>query len=724
MHGSGPTTHAVSDRLTYLLIWVVSVCLVGVVSVVVTTSLAALIFAGPLEVFLPIGLAAGLTGGVVVNLAIGATARSGALVALPAATAAVVLSIVMAGLSATLGEVPPEVMAASAALALAAATFVTGLLFLVAGMFRLGEAARYVPYPVVAGFLGGVGVLTVRGALELAAVPAGGALLDAAAVAHWLPALLLGAAFLVVMRLWRTRALLPVVIVAAVGLYHIGLMAFGFDIAAATRAGLLLGRPDAAAAAPFPLFGIARHADLPAILGQWPSIAVLALIALVAATLGASGVELSTRREIHIDRDLRTIGLGNIAAAVGGGINAYHNVGATVLLHRMLDGASGRAGLGVALVLAVVLVGGMEPLMLLPRVVCAAVLVYVGLDLVQSWVLTARRRMPRGDFAILLGIVVVGVTVGFLEAVAVGMAAAVVLFIVNYARLDFVRTALDGRLRQSTIERGEAQRQTIVAAGAGVGIFELQGYVFFGSARRLLHRLSGALSSDTTSLRAIIVDFRHTQGVDVSAGVALAGLARRCTARGVRLWFTDTTAGLDAMIRLADPAADFRMAPNLDVALAWEEDELLSHLPPGPPASALAEVMSRIDAAGFGALFERRRIAAGTLLYREGDPSDSLVLLEAGCMSARVSTSGGAEVKVATILPDALIGEVGFFGGVARTATVLAETDSVVRIVRSADLDQLGLRAPKLCEAFLRHGASLMAHRLARTNALLRVTYR
>lgn len=412
-------------------------------------------------------------------------------------------------------------------------------------------------------------------------------------------------------------------------------------------------------------------------------------------------------------------------AALGGGVHAYHHVGSTVLLHGFVPGAPARVGLGVALMLAVVLAVGTDVLTLLPRVICAAVLVYAGLGLIDTWVVAARRRMPAGDFAILLGIAVVGVSVGFLQAVAVGMVAAVGLFIFNYARLDFVRTALDGSLRQSTTERSEAARDVLIGAGAGVRIFELQGYVFFGGAEKLLARLSDELSGrNSAPIRAIIVDFRHTQGVDVSAGMALAGLARRCAVRGVRLWFTNADARLDAMIRRSDPDAGFRVAPTLDAALAVEEDEVLSRMPVGHPASALAELMARIDAAGHGVLFPRQHVAEGTVVYRQGEAGDSLVLLEEGCMSARVITPEGIEVPVATILPGALIGEIGFFGGVDRTASVVAANDSIVRVVRRADLEHLMRQSPELGEEFLRCGASLMAHRLARTNALLRHTYR
>ncbi len=720
MQGPGTTGLMLSGRLADGLLWLTSVLFVGVMSAVVTSSLASLIFSGPLEPFLPIGLTAGLTGAIVVNFLVGIKKRNGALVALPAAATTVILAISLSDLAAVLGSAPAEVFAASAALTLVGASFMTGILFFAAGVFRLGELARYIPYPVFAGFLGAVGLLIVLGAVEMAAQPAEAALLDASAVAYWLPAVVLGSALLAGTRIWQSRSLLPIAILVALVLFHAGRLMMGIEVDAAAAMGLLLVAPDSVALGLFPVVEIADRADVRAVLAQWPELTVLAVIALVAATLGASGIELSTGREIQLNRDLRITGLGNLLAAAGGGLAAYHNVGSTLLLHRMLGGASGRAGLGVSFVLAAVLAGGIDLLSLLPRAVSAAVLVYVGLDLIDQWVVSARRRLPRGDFAILVGIVAVGVTVGFLQAVAVGIVAATGLFIFNYARLDFVRASLDASLRQSTTERGAAAREALIASGAGVRIFELQGYVFFGAAHRLMRRLSGQLSGEGDRIRAIILDFHHTQGVDISAAIALAGLAKRCKQREVRLWLTDAGSGLDAMIRRADPAAAFLVAPTLDAALAAEEETLLTELPPARDLSELTLLMKRIEAAGHGDLFACEAINSGTELYRQGEPSDSLVLLEEGRMAALVTTDEGGALHVATILPGALVGEIGFFGGVARTATVVAEADSMVRIIRHPALAELSRRNPELGQAFLGCGAALLAHRLARANALRR----
>jgi SulP family sulfate permease len=213
----------------------------------------------------------------------------------------------------------------------------------------------------------------------------------------------------------------------------------------------------------------------------------------------------------------------------------------------------------------------------------------------------------------------------------------------------------------------------------------------------------------------------------VSAAVALAGLARRLAERGTRLWLTGAGPELGPMILRADAEADFRTAPELDTALASEEETLLAGEAveeDGAPPSAMAALLERIETAGHGGLFERQEVSAGTVVYRQGAASNCLVLLEAGRMSAWLATPQGGQVRVATILPGAMIGEIGFFGGIDRTATVVADTDCVLRHVHRSALEDLIRRDQGLGRDFLACGAALMAQRLARTNALIRHTHR
>ena len=137
----------------------------------------------------------------------------------------------------------------------------------------------------------------------------------------------------------------------------------------------------------------------------------------------------------------------------------------------------------------------------------------------MQWLWIERQRLQLADVLLVLAILAVAVTVGFLEAIVAGTLAASALFILSYSRLDVVRGRMTGQLRLSTTERSEASVSTDdFARGGETLILELQGYVFFGTAHALIGRLRAEIASrGEAAVRNVIVDFRRVQGLDASA---------------------------------------------------------------------------------------------------------------------------------------------------------------------------------------------------------------
>ena len=77
-------------------------------------------------------------------------------------------------------------------------------------------------------------------------------------------------------------------------------------------------------------------------------------------------------------------------------------------------------------------------------------------------------------------------------------------------------------------------------------------------------------------------------------------------------------------------------------------------------------------------------------------------------------------MRVATFLPGAVVGEIGLYAGIVRTATVAADVDSTIRKVTRESLDRLSERDPALARDFHAMVAGLLARRLTRATALLR----
>ena len=427
--------------------------LVSLLSVVLMISVAGMIFSGSLAPFLRQGIGLSLFGGVVLGIvgAFGTSFRG--TICHPQDVTGVILALAAAAVAGRVAE--PGAVYATVAMLIALASVVTGLAFVGAGMLRLGILARFIPYPVMGGFLASAGFLMAAGAVRMVteATDLTG-LVRPEAVWRWAPVLALGIAMLWVARRSGRALALPGMVVAAFAGFYAWLLLSGVSIAEAGQRGLLLG-PFAVDRGFLGAFrpSLLAEADYGALLTAIPALATLVGLAFVGAMLNASAIELGTDHPVDLNRDLRGVGVANLLAGLGGGVTGYHVLGCTLLAHRLIGVDSRWIGVGVGLTAGAILAGGASVLGMLPVAAFAAFLAFLGLDLLYQWLWVERRRLPLPDFLLVLAMLVVSVTMGFLQAIALGVLAASALFVFAYSRLDVVRGRLSGALRLSTTER-------------------------------------------------------------------------------------------------------------------------------------------------------------------------------------------------------------------------------------------------------------------------------
>ena len=111
---------------------------------------------------------------------------------------------------------------------------------------------------------------------------------------------------------------------------------------------------------------------------------------------------------------------------------------------------------------------------------------------------------------------------------------------------------------------------------------------------------------------------------------------------------------------------------------------------------------------------ERREISGGECLVRQGDPADTLFFVEAGRFRVLIETDAGAKV-VAQIESGEPVGELAFFGGGTRTATLQASRDSVVMAVDRLAYDGVVAKHPELAAMLLKSVSQRLAAVTAKT---------
>ncbi|MBA2667518.1 MAG: SLC26A/SulP transporter family protein [Trueperaceae bacterium] len=698
--------------------------LLGTLYVVLAISLASLVFTGDLEAFRANAIGLALTSTLLIALVVVVLGSlPGSAVSVQDTPAAILAIMASAALAAMPPGAEPIAQFMTVVALVALTTIATGGLFLAVGVAKLGRFVRFLPYPVVGGFLAGTGWLLLTGGIGVMSdvqpsLSYGADLFAAGIPVRWLPGLAFAIVAVVVTQSLRHPLSFPALVVAAIVVFY---GALGLSGAAASdwrAAGILLGPfPDADMLRPV------RAGDLPhvdwgvVVRGAMGGATVMAL-SLLALLLNATGLELALGRKIDLNRELRSAGIGNLLAGAMGGLVGYHVLSFTLLNHRI--GALGRrVSVAALVVVAAVLLLGPSFLETVPSFVVGGVIAYLGLSLLIDWVYTAYAQLSRLEYGIVIVILLAIAGLGFLSGVGIGIVLAVVLFVVDYGRVDPVRHTLGGGDARSRVRWSAADERILRGRGDGVMLVALQGFLFFGSTHAVVARIERRLAERTT-LEHLVLDFRHVTGADSTAVAGLASLARTTTVAGVRLVLAAVPPALEDRVRRAVASHGEHTAPvvivaTADEALEWCERRVLDverrDRPVGTAVSGTDDAQV-LDVADLLESMERLELSAGQRLLEQGAPSDALFIVESGRLTALLETPGTAPVRLETMHRGSLVGEIGFYTGGPRGATVVADEASVVYRLAHDGLEDLTRLAPARAAALHEAVARRIAERV------------
>ncbi len=464
----------------------------GLLAVVTAVAFAALIFRGPLAAEAEVGLALALFAAAVLGLVIALMSGYRGMVGGIAEPAAI-LGLAAAEIAAVLGQGTGATLLATVLATLLSASLLTGLFLTALGHFRWGHLTRYIPPPVVGGFLAGVGWLLLAGAVETLtgrdlAPDDLGALVSVEMMLRWLPAVLLGALVCLLRRKRPSGLNLPVVLALAVAAFWAIQLLGGAETETLRSQGWLVAATSSTLVLPHgQLIGL-LEADWALVLQQTPYLAALLVVGLLGLLATGTNLELALRHDIDINRELKAAGIANLLSGLGAGLPGYQRVGATMRT-RQMEMPHRLAGVFAALICLLALLFAGPALAYLPKLIAGVLLCYLGFELLVTWIWDARLQLSQGDFTIVVLVFLTVVLVGFLEGVGVGVVAGVILFAINYNRVEIVKNELSGAQIQSNVERAEALHRILRQEGERIHVMMLQDFLYFGTAQNLLTRI-------------------------------------------------------------------------------------------------------------------------------------------------------------------------------------------------------------------------------------------
>jgi len=410
--------------------------------------------------------------------------------------------VVMAGLFASLSGDATLILTA---------VMLAGVIQIAFGVLGLGQYIRLVPYPVISGFMTGIGAIIIilqMGRMVGGEPPSGtiaaiGYLPTALGSINWM-ALALGAGTLAIVYTWPAKfgKIIPGPLVALIIGTVVSLIVGGAPVLGDIPSGLPTLH--------LPVFSS----------DQWVLIVeaaiILAVLGAIDSLLTSLVADNMTRTRHESNRELVGQGIGNTFAGLLGGIGGAGATMRTVVNIRS-GGQTKISGMTHSLVLLAIVLGLGPMASNIPHAVLAGILVKVGLDIIDWRYLKRAHKGPRWDLILMVLVLGLTVFVDLITAVAAGVVLAALAFVREVAQLQIneLKPAMAG---EGTPEEAELLKQ----AKGRVSLFSFGGPMSFGAAADLGHHVRERAPKGS---QVLILDFSRVPKIDVSAAMAVETIA-------------------------------------------------------------------------------------------------------------------------------------------------------------------------------------------------------
>ena len=718
----------------------VPVLLVGIIAGIdnigTGLAIASLLFAGPLVPGLGLGVGVVLLGGAILALMVALCSSQPNSVALVQETTVAILAAATATMAVQL-DAPTEVKIATALAILGVSTLVSGGLFWITGRLGFGWLVRFLPHPVVAGFLAGSGWLLVDGAMAMLTGEGIGTqflahLADPNILSRVLPAVLFAVVMLAALHRFPHVAIPPLVMIAAGIVFYVVLAVLDIDVMTAQAIGHL---PDLSGSHVMALPGPALlvRIDWLPVLTAAPSILSVAALSMMGLLLNISGLELATSHDIDVNAELRSSGVANLLSGICGGPSGYIGLGVTLLAEKM--GARGRGtGIATAAIMTLGLFVADPLISYVPVFLTAGFVLFLGVELLKDWLVASRRQLPLLEWLIVVLILAVVAVVGFMPGLVVGLLVSIAVFVFNYARLPVVRQSASGIDQRSSVDRSPAAMEYLLRHGDAIEVVQLQGYLFFGTADRIVDHVRRRLAAaDRASLRFLVLDFRYVSGVDSAAATCFVKIRGLINTQRVKLFFSHVSPEVERALRRADIIFDDNLTTTLEVdidhAVEQAEEMLLSEAPELDAGTHLVNhLVAAIGAyprlADLIAVMSCMSMQAEEVLIRAGDDADDVFFVAHGRVRVQVTLPDGRVIRLQTITSGAIVGEIALYLRRKRTADVIVEIPSEIFRLSATDLARLEREDAELAVLAHRLLASNLSEKLAMANRMIQLAQR
>src|SRR6195952_3684059 len=410
------------------------------------------------------------------------------------------------------------------------ATFIAGILLIIMGITKLGNAIKYIPYPLIIGFTTGIAVIIFSSeikdflGLKMGSVPAD-------FISKWLAygqhlssinlyAAGIGAFTLLVVLLWSKithkvpGSLIAIVVTTfAVSFFHLPVETIGSRFGAIPSS---LPKP----VIPGVSFAIIQQLIRPAI-----TIALLGSIESLLSAVVADGMTGGNHRS---NTELIAQGFANICSSIFGGIPATGAIARTATNIKN-GGRTPVAGIIHALTLLVIMLFVGKWAALIPMATLGGILIVVAWNMSELGNFFSVMKGSKSDAAVLVTTFGLTILVDLTVAIEIGMILAAFLFMRKMMQVSFVE--------QSVFAAGQTKDEPLdqESIPKGVDVFEINGPLFFGAA----YKFKDAMRQIEAPPQILIIRMKNVPVIDATGIHILQDVSKEIKASGTKLILTE-----------------------------------------------------------------------------------------------------------------------------------------------------------------------------------------
>jgi SulP family sulfate permease len=605
--------------------------------------------------------------------------------------------------------------------------------FWVVGHYRLTRLLELMPYPVICGFMAGIGWLLLEAGVGIAIDSPISEFRDAIKTPGTASRLLLFIAgaiglLVAVTRIKRAWAL-PVASLVLVVIFYGVVWIKGFSMQDLVADAWLFNIPIDTGGALNLIEGLSLSlVDADFVLRVIPQIMTIAFLALLTQSMSLSALMASGNQDLDTSSEIEDMAGGNLLCAFIASPPGSTDVIGSTLYEEF--GASSRwmpiISSGVCLVMAVF---GSAIIPWMPKLLVGATVFLFAYQLFYEWLYENVRGFQPIDFAIVLIILGTVIFIGFMPGILVGILLALLLFVLRYSMISAVQGQHSLATYRSSVERSKSSNETLDTHGSKCLVYNLRGFLFFGTANAVLDTIRDEAKVRDGHFKAILLDMKRVTGMDISALNTFVQIKTLCERSDVRLIYSgveeETRESLLMLGAVTLEHGQPLLFPDADYAVEFMEDLLLAEYQSQAESMTIYDHLNLIfnDLAKVRILIEhmtRVEVSESEILFEQGDDDEGLYMLERGSMTALIGTEHNGFRRVKKFRPGALIGEMSAYTvDRKRTATIVADEDSVLYHLTSEKLARLDIDDLKLAASIHELVARTLGGRITYMNKRL-----